>query len=623
MNDPGRDRCTAFPPLRRAARCGAAPAPRVRGALLLAGAILTAAGCASPLWRASEWGPPGERPGDLGPRVAEERLRRVDELILARYRVITAPPTPSTPGEGVRADGPARADAGDDAGARGPERPAWRWASLREGGEVDLTIQAARAAALEHNLTLRAALVDPLIAGEALDAERARFEAVFVPTMTFSSTDTPALPGGPEQQTDQFSAGAGVSVPLRTGGRASVNLLGGVTGGDSPFIQDPLYSAGASFSIVQPLLRGAGRSVATASIRLAALREQAASAQTKLAVITELARVERAYWRLYAARRELEVRQQQYEVALQQLERARRRVDAQQLPEVEVIRAESGLAERLEAIINAETAVLVTQRELRRVMNAGAGPHGLDPLDEPGLLRPVSEPVVQDYALDARALVEVALAGRMELLEAELGLLADAVNIDLARNATLPQLDLTGSYAVNGVGTGAGSTLARTGRADVQSYSVGVQGSIPLGNAAAEADLRRAVLTRLQRLATRHAREQLVRQEVLDAVDRVRSGWQRILASRQATILAGRTFEAEQRQFDAGRRTSTDVLDAAARLAEAQSAEIRALTDYQIALVDLAVATGTVLGHGGVEWRPAAPQPGLAPRPPTTREATP
>jgi outer membrane protein TolC len=606
MNDPIRERSTV-PDIRREPRDGLRCA-RWRGVLrclAVGGVLMAGAGCSSPLWRASEWGPPGERAGDLGPRVAGERLRRVDELILARYRAITASPRASgAPGDGANGLAP-------DAVAPGPTEPASRWASLREGGEVELTIAAARAAALEHNLNLRAALVEPLIAGEALDAERARFEAVFVPSLTYSSTDAPTLPGGLEQQTDQFSAGAGVSVPLRTGGRASVNLLGGVTGGDSAFIQDPVYSAGASFSIVQPLLRGAGRSVSTASIRLASLREQAASAQTKLAVITELARVERAYWRLYAARRELEVRQKQYEVAREQLERARRRVDAQQLPEVEVIRAESGLAERLEAIINAETVVLVTQRELRRVMNAGAGPHGLDRLDEPGLVLPVSVPVVEDYALDARALVEVALAGRMELLEAELGLLADAVNIDLARNATLPQLDLTGSYAVNGVGTGVGSTLTRTGRADFQSYSVGVQGSIPLGNAAAEADLRRAVLTRLQRLATRHAREQLVRQEVLDAVDRVRSGWQRILASRQATILAGRTFEAEQRQFDAGRRTSTDVLDAAARLAEAQSAEIRALADYQIALVDLAVATGTALGHGGVEWQPAAPEPGL------------
>ena len=51
-----------------------------------------------------------------------------------------------------------------------------------------------------------------------------------------------------------------------------------------------------------------------------------------------------------------------------------------------------------------------------------------------------------------------------------------------------------------------------------------------------------------------------------------------------------------------GSRTSTDVLDAATRLADAQSAEIRALADYEVAKIDLAVATGTVLGASAVGW---------------------
>ena len=46
-------------------------------------------------------------------------------------------------------------------------------------------------------------------------------------------------------------------------------------------------------------------------------------------------------------------------------------------------------------------------------------------------------------------------------------------------------------------------------------------------------------------------------------------------------------------------------MTAAARLAEAQSNEIRALADYQIAQVDLAFSTGTLLGAAMVEWAPA------------------
>ena len=85
---------------------------------------------------------------------------------------------------------------------------------------------------------------------------------------------------------------------------------------------------------------------------------------------------------------------------------------------------------------------------------------------------------------------------------------------------------------------------------------------------------------------------------------RLHQNWQRILAARQETAAAGRTHEAERRQFELGTRNSTDVLDAAARLARAQSREVSALASYEIATVDIAFAMGTVLGEARVRWDP-------------------
>ena len=43
------------------------------------------------------------------------------------------------------------------------------------------------------------------------------------------------------------------------------------------------------------------------------------------------------------------------------------------------------------------------------------------------------------------------------------------------------------------------------------------------------------------------------------------------------------------------------------RFAEAQSGEILALAEYQIAQVDLAFATGTLLGAAKIRWEPIVP----------------
>ncbi len=99
----------------------------------------------------------------------------------------------------------------------------------------------------------------------------------------------------------------------------------------------------------------------------------------------------------------------------------------------------------------------------------------------------------------------------------------------------------------------------------------------------------------------------LIEFEVLNTVDRLEANWQRILAGRQNTILAARLFEAEKRQFELGLRTSTDVLDTQTKFAEAQSSEILSLTEYEIAKVDLAFATGTLLGAARIHWKPIKP----------------
>ena len=80
------------------------------------------------------------------------------------------------------------------------------------------------------------------------------------------------------------------------------------------------------------------------------------------------------------------------------------------------------------------------------------------------------------------------------------------------------------------------------------------------------------------------------------------------MAARQSVVAAARALQAEESGFQAGDSTSQDVLDQATRLADAQLAEIRALTEYQVVLTDLAFATGTLLGAAKVDWEPLDPR---------------
>ncbi len=467
---------------------------------------------------------------------------------------------------------------------------------------TDVSLADVRMAALANNLDLDVELVNPSIAQATVDEEEAKFEATFFGSARRTRNDDPVEFVTQSSQSDLTRFDLGVDIPLRTGGRITVDFPFGRSDVDNPFAAFPgeaTFDAAAQFSISQELLRGAGVVANTYSIKVARYQRKITDARTKLEAIRILANADKGYWLVYAARRQLDVRLQQYELAVEQLEQARRRYNAGDAPEIDITRAESGVASSLEDIIVSETILKRRQRDLKRIMNRADLPMSATTAI---VTTTLPEPVFLD--LDPVALGEFAVANRMEMLELELQLAVDMATVGFEKNAALPLFTIDYSYSVAGRDSSWGGALDQIVDRSFTGWTVGLNTRIPIGNEAAKARVHRALLTRLQRLSTKEQRKLAILLEVYNAVDLLNQEWQRILAARQAVILAGRTFEGEKRQFDVGLRTSTDVLDAAARLADAQSSEVRALVDYEIARVDIAFGTGTLLGYGRILWTP-------------------
>jgi outer membrane protein TolC len=188
------------------------------------------------------------------------------------------------------------------------------------------------------------------------------------------------------------------------------------------------------------------------------------------------------------------------------------------------------------------------------------------------------------------------------LLELELKLGADLTKIDYLSNQTLPQFMLDYQYAGLGRSESSyGGAFDQTIGGDYADWSIGLRMEIPLTNELRRARLDRAVQERQQRLTTKQLRELTVRREIYDVLDQLQQNWQRILATRKNVLLAGVNYDAELIQFREGLRTMTEVLESLTRLGEAQVREVRAIGDYQVSMIDLAFATGTLLGHSRVD----------------------
>lgn len=477
---------------------------------------------------------------------------------------------------------------------------------------AQLSIADVRQKALQNNLNLQVAKMDPTIAGQSLREEQAKFDQVIFAYAKYGQKDLPAMAGdkvilksdnaaldgelvklNPAAQNKEFWAlETGIKVPLRTGG--SVTLSAPLENYESKgSLASDQYRSALRFSFSQPLLRNAGRQVNEASIRIAALDQDSAQLRTRLQSIRIVTMVDKAYWDLYEAWAALDVRRNQYEYASQNLAMVKRRVQEGLTAAIEVNRAEIGVADRMEALIIAETNLKLAQRQLQFLLNE---------LPEQGSASlpwvPSTTPNLVKFEFDREKLLKDALDSRIELLDQELKLSADQLQIDYLQNQTLPMFTLDYQYgALSSSANRAGNIGQDLLNGQYNDWSVGLKFEMPVSNEARKAKLDKAIAQRMQRLTNKTLQALTVKREIHDALDKLEQNWQRILAARQQVMIAGYNYEAELKQFNEGLRTMTEVLETLTRLGEAQIKEIRAINDYQVALIDLTFATGTVLGY--------------------------
>lgn len=493
--------------------------------------------------------------------------------------------------------------------------------NLTEGDQArQFTLADLRLKALENNLSIKVAKINPEIAATDVRKEEAKFDQIFYVYAKYKNYDSPKQSSDYvgfksensaldkqevkldtlEQEKKSLDVEAGIRVPLRTGGTVvlSTPIAGKRTSRQNAQFDSKTYQSAMRFSISQPLLRNAGSTANEASIRIAEFDQQAATLNTRLQSIRIIAMVDKAYWQLYENWGELDVRRQQYEYAQQNLQMVKTRVAEGLTARVEINRSEIGVADRLEALIIAETNLKRANRQLQFLLNDITDDTSLD-----AIFLPTTPPNLVKYDINRKKLMNDALEGRIELLTQELKLSADLAKIDYLENQTLPLFTVDYQYgALSNTFDSFGNSYQDVFNGDFNDWSVGFKFELPISNEANKARLDRAVQQRSQRLTTRTLQTLTVKKEIYNAVDQVEQNWQRILAARQQVLIAGINYEAELKQFNEGIRTMTEVLETLTRLGEAQIKEIKAIGDYQIALVDTAYATGTLLGYSRLNF---------------------
>jgi outer membrane protein TolC len=531
------------------------------------------------------------------------------------------------------------------ADARSP-LPALTRVGVDTNDQQPLSLRDAIALALRNNKDIEVSRDNVKIAEYDLMTARGSYDPRLTAQNYYERILTPAtsvLSGASRLEQDDITGTARFEgLSPKYGGSYHVDFSSVRLNSNSVFnVLNPSYPTALTFSYVQPLVRGLRFDLPRRQIEVARKNLSLTDAQFRQRAIEVITNVQRSYWDLVFALRNLQIQRDSLSDAREQLAHNRRMVTEGSLAPIDVVAAETQVANFEQSEFSALEDVTRNENNLKNMIaeNQQARIWGLSiiPTDQVDLTLPqVALPEALKSAMD----------NRQELKQSDLAREINLLDQKLYRDQTKPEVDIVGSYGMTGnAGTqvttpnpltasndalrirvnqlstlsglqplpapptvailpdlfgGYFQSLSNLGSNQFNNFRVGVSISLPLHNRTAEGQLGHS-LVEGERIATqRQQLEQLIQVEVRNALQTLSTTEARLRSAAVARSTAEQQYESEKRKLDAGQSTVFLVLERQTALAVARGNELRAQTDLNKAIAELQRATGNSLTANNV-----------------------
>jgi outer membrane protein TolC len=396
---------------------------------------------------------------------------------------------------------------------------------------------------------------------------------------------------------------------------------------NSPFtFLSPTLNTYYQFQVKQQLLAGFGLGPNLRYLRIAKNNQRISDEAFKLQVVTTITQIANMYWDLVAAYEDEDVKQRSLDFAQQTLDSGRQQLALQAIPAMDVMKDEAEVANREQDLTIAKTTLQFQELLIKNALTKNLD----DPILEAMPVHPTDksstgQDVVQAAQGATEDIIARALHDRLELSESDIDLENRRLSRDAARNALLPSLSLTASYAGSGLAglqnpasgqvssapTGFGGAITNAFNYSAPDNYVGLSLNIPLRNRVAKSDQYRAELeTRQSELRLQQLKKQ-IRIEVRNAQYALQQNEARVVSARKARDLAQKTFDITKKEQELGAGSNYQTLTAQRDLAAAESALVAAMTAYQKARIELDRSVGSTLDAYSISIESA--KTGIAP----------
>ena len=481
---------------------------------------------------------------------------------------------------------------------------------------LSLTLNQCVEKALRENLDLSIELLNPEMQTLSLKEAREKFLPQFYLSYRNSDTNQPgtwSVEGEiVKTKSDNITFNLNQRLIWGTALNLSVNNSMADTTRANTFI-NPSYASRVTLDLTQPLLRGFGAKYGRYEATKAERNRAIADTNLTARALDIVFQVEQAYWNLVQSRESLRVQELSLVNSREMLLRTREAARIGTKLGIDVVNSETDVADWEDRVLTAKRTVQMSEDTLRSLLNLPAG--GEDPMI------PLDQPTVEKREISVERLLQTALDHRPEMEVYRRRLENSASDIDYSRNQSLPQLDLRvslwspGQSGVRNVyDPYTGLLLSRIvgGRADSfsdiikgknKNWDVTLSLTVPLANLLSRTSLARAQLSRDQTQIEFEKQRRAIEFEVHNTIRELQAKERKIESSAHSRELQEKRVAAETQRYLQGLVGSDWLFTYQRNLADAKSAEIRAVIDYKITLARLDRATGTTTRFDGTKIR--------------------
>ena len=361
----------------------------------------------------------------------------------------------------------------------------------------------------------------------------------------------------------------------------------------------PFYENDLTLSLTQPLLRNFGYDTNHAQIVINRLNQKVSRLEFRKAVEQNVADIEKAYWQLVQAERDIRIQEQliaqteqTYDVLFNRMQQ---KIDVSPL---QVAQTQTQLELRRSQLIQFKALARDSSDQIKGLMSDPEYP-----VSSSVLILPADDPVEEPIDFDLQDEINTAMENRLELGEQQLKVDAAAVTVGVAKNNLLPQFDFVGSVGPQSVSGDFGPTITGLDFSHVD-FTVGFKLQMPIGNRAARAIYQRSLYQHMQTIEQYRSYIESISVDVKTAARAVQTTWEVTRSSRRSRFAAEDALTRINTREKSGEPLTPEFVQLKLQiqdaLAESRQNEAQAISNYNIALATLERAKGTILRYDNV-----------------------